>query len=813
MRDNGPVTNREIQMKDEDILVSKTDTGGRIQFSNQAFVDISGFSEEELSGSAHNIVRHSDMPKEAFANLWETIKAGLPWQGLVKNRTKNGDHYWVRANVTPTIENGEVNGFISIRTKPTEAEKNTAERVYYDIRSGAAKNVGLEYGDIIDTSPMAKFKNFLASIKGSLTLAFGTMFVLMLVIGGYALYGELQIERRLESVYENRVKPLNLLKQVSDDYAVFVVDASHKVRNGNFTWQEGIESVDLAEKRIKDNLDIYFGRRIDPEEADIVRQVQNLIPPADELISRLRGIFVAKDTAALDALVKDELYQTIDPLTEQIGNLSIAQNNIVGTLVEDARTNFFVTVAIVSALLLLAGILTVIYGAWLIRKFRKPLAVMEGHFEAISRNDSSYLIPLPEMPDFKSLTQQIRALHAKLAYNRLERDENEAKANTQRIGALRGLAETVEKELQKVVQSIIDQTQRLNEAAGDMAGSSERVSENSESVAAAAHEALANAETVSGASEELAASIREISRQIEEATSLTAEANQAGQSAEQTVTSLKDSVDRIGEVAELIGDIAAQTNLLALNATIEAARAGDAGKGFAVVAQEVKNLANQTAKSTEEITRQLGEIQNVTGSVVSAVQQMTASIRKVDEVASNVAVNVRQQDDATQEIARNVVQTAEASNEVTEKIGHVASEAQDNLTRAADMNKIAEEVDASIAELRTSLVRIVRTATPEVNRRKDPRFDAQFAVTVKVGGKSIRGQTIDISAGGTKVSLSEPVTKGAKGEVTIEGPNTTIPFEVENSLGTIANLDFAPSKVREERLKPWLENRFGKAKG
>ena len=810
MRDNGPVTNREVVMKDNDILVSRTDIGGRITFTNQSFVDISGFTAEELDGAPHNIIRHSDMPKEAFANLWTTIKAGLPWQGLVKNRTKTGDHYWVRANVTPTIDDGKVTGFISIRTKPTDAEKKNAERVYADLRKGQAKDVGLEHGEIIDTTPKTKLKNFLASIKGSLSVAFGTMFILMLMIGGYALNGEFQIEKQLEGVYEDRVKPLNLLKQVSDDYAVFVVDASHKVRNGNFTWQEGIESIDLAEKRIKDNLDIYFARQIDPDEVQIINRVKQLIPPADALIARLRTIFQQKDTSGLDALVKDELYQTIDPLTEQIGNLSVIQNEIVGRQVADAQAHFVTAIIIESILILLAAVLTLVYGAWLIRKFRRPLEVLETHFDAIARNDSGYLIPMPEVPDFKSLTQQLRSLHAKLAYAKLEREENEARASTQRVGALRGLAETVEQELQKVVQAIIDQTERLNSSAGEMAGSSEKVSENSESVAAAAHEALANAETVSGASEELAASIREITRQIEEATSLTAEANDAGESAEKTVNSLQDSVSKIGEVAELISDIAAQTNLLALNATIEAARAGDAGKGFAVVAQEVKNLANQTAKSTEEISRQLGEIQNVTGSVVSTVQQMTASIRRVDEVASNVAVSVRQQDDATQEIARNVIQTAEASNEVTEKIGHVASEAQENLKRAAEMSKIAEEVDGSIAELRESLVRIVRTATPEVNRRKDPRFDAQLAVTLVIGGKSVRGQTIDISKGGTKVSLSEAIAEGSKGQVTIDGPNVTLPFEVENVLGTVANLDFAPSPGREEKLGPWLTRRFGK---
>src|SRR5215469_12721051 len=139
MRVNEPITDHEIEIPDGEPLVSRTDRGGRIVFANHVFVESSGFSEQELVGEPHNIVRHPHMPKEAFANLWATIKAGRPWDGLVKNRRKNGDFYWVRANVTPVVENGQVTGYTSIRSKPSRAETGAAEQAYSRIRAGAAK--------------------------------------------------------------------------------------------------------------------------------------------------------------------------------------------------------------------------------------------------------------------------------------------------------------------------------------------------------------------------------------------------------------------------------------------------------------------------------------------------------------------------------------------------------------------------------------------------------------------------------------------------------------------------------------------------
>ena len=155
MRVNEPITDHEVEVPEGEPLVSRTDRDGTIVFANHVFVEMSGFTEQELVGSPHNIVRHPLMPQEAFANLWATIKAGRPWDGLVKNRAKTGNFYWVRANVTPVIENGEVAGYISIRSKPTRPQIDSAERAYADIRAGKAKGIALADGEVVPRGALA----------------------------------------------------------------------------------------------------------------------------------------------------------------------------------------------------------------------------------------------------------------------------------------------------------------------------------------------------------------------------------------------------------------------------------------------------------------------------------------------------------------------------------------------------------------------------------------------------------------------------------------------------------------------------------
>jgi aerotaxis receptor len=185
MRVNLPVTGREIDYDGNQMLVSMTDPKGRIVHANDAFVALSGFTREELIGHAHNIVRHPDMPPEAFADMWATIESRLPWTALVKNRAKNGDHYWVRANATPVIHGGSVTGYLSVRVKPSRAEVDAAEVLYREMREGRA-SVRIEGGRLRHSGLRGTLERARA-MRVSHRIALGFIAVGVATAGGAAL--------------------------------------------------------------------------------------------------------------------------------------------------------------------------------------------------------------------------------------------------------------------------------------------------------------------------------------------------------------------------------------------------------------------------------------------------------------------------------------------------------------------------------------------------------------------------------------------------------------------------------------------------
>ena len=253
--------------------------------------------------------------------------------------------------------------------------------------------------------------------------------------------------------------------------------------------------------------------------------------------------------------------------------------------------------------------------------------------------------------------------------------EAERAAREERARVIEGLTRDFDGKVSGVMEIVASALTELESTASAMSANSEQTSRQATTVAAATEEATASVQTVATAAEELSASIKEIARQVEQSSRVAhATATEANRTDEK-VRGLAESSARIGDVIKLINDIASQTNLLALNATIEAARAGDAGKGFAVVANEVKSLANQTARATEEISAQIGAVQASTGETVAAIGDIVARISEINEIAAVIAAAVEEQSAATSEIARNIQQAAAGTQEVSANIGGVTEAA------------------------------------------------------------------------------------------------------------------------------------------
>lgn len=187
MRINQPVSGNEVEVRDGQSIVSKTDLHGNIQYCNPTFIEISGFEEHELIGSPHNIVRHPDMPVQAFADLWGTIREGRQWDGMVKNRCKNGDHYWVLANVTPVIEKNQVVGYMSVRTKPSRAEIADAEKLYQRMREDKSGSMKLHHGKLVRAGLMGRVHRAL-EVSGVAKLALGMLAIFAVVAAGSIMH-------------------------------------------------------------------------------------------------------------------------------------------------------------------------------------------------------------------------------------------------------------------------------------------------------------------------------------------------------------------------------------------------------------------------------------------------------------------------------------------------------------------------------------------------------------------------------------------------------------------------------------------------
>lgn len=340
------------------------------------------------------------------------------------------------------------------------------------------------------------------------------------------------------------------------------------------------------------------------------------------------------------------------------------------------------------------------------RSITTPISQVTRTMEILAEGNLETDVPATERADeigamaktllvFKEGLQQTKRLEAE--------QEAERQAREERTNNIEKLTTDFDSDSGQALSIVASATEEMQATAVSLTATAEETAAQADVVTEGAEGTAENVRSVAAAAEELRASISEISQQVEMSAGISSEAKEEARKSNETMSLLSQNAQSIGDVVDLIQDIAAQTNLLALNATIEAARAGDAGKGFAVVASEVKSLATQTAQATEQISQQIGSMQSVTTDAVGSIERVAETITRINEIATSIASAVAEQTSATDEIARSVEEASSATSGVTENIKAVSQAAGDTSSASTQVAAATEELAQQTAGLKSRI--------------------------------------------------------------------------------------------------------------
>ncbi|MFA6921159.1 MAG: PAS domain-containing methyl-accepting chemotaxis protein [Gallionella sp.] len=658
MKINLPVTQVEIDYPAGTIFVTKTDQKGIITQANDAFVDVSGFGREELIGVNHNVVRHPDMPAWAYKSLWDTVKSGHPWRGVVKNRAKNGNHYWVKATVSPIMNGGNIIGYMSYRQKPTRTEISSAESLY----KSAIEPSGM-------VTIAQRFSNM--GLQSKLQLIIQSIVLCVLAAGSFVT-----ISNEKNDMEESAKLHANAVSNELIDGAntLMVTGQISDVNNRKLLIKKVLSGDHIVGARLMraEQVVTQFGSGLPEEKLEDERQrqaIESKMPSysfesrdGKAIIRAVTPYIVSHNFRETDCL---SCHQVADGSVNGVSDIQIDISEELAALNQSILTRIVGQVLL--QIILFFAIRAVIH-----RFVSIPVNEVKKQLEELVNGQIYSPVAISGRDEMGEVLCSIQM--CKTMLGGLINMINEASAHI----------DVRSEQLMGAMSTVSESSRIQSDAASSMAAGVEEMSVSINQISDNAREVR----SVSTQSTTLANNGRHIVQQVVadmEKTTL------AVTRTTQTMEQLGNQSDNIQNVVKVIKEIADQTNLLALNAAIEAARAGEQGRGFAVVADEVRKLAEKTGQSTAEIA---GMVEDIHNSTRNAIAEMMATVKMVEDgtvqaekagcAIQEINAGMQKMLGGVQDISVSIQEQSQASHDIASEVEKVAGMSDKNAVAVSD---------------------------------------------------------------------------------------------------------------------------------
>ncbi|MHB1115265.1 methyl-accepting chemotaxis protein [Sideroxydans sp.] len=682
---NAYVSQKEVTFPDGEVLITKTDTKGIITYCNDAFERLSGYSRSELVGKSHNIVRHPDMPPQAFKWLWDTLKTERPWRGLVKNRCKNGDHYWVRATVAPILEGGNIIGYVSVRRPPTRAQIAKAESVYRELNQSG--------GEVVSRYEKLKVKNW--SLKAKLQAAIQIPLLLILTVAQMYLTGSMQDEAKLQA----ESKGAQVATQIIDNANMLMVTGQIGIEENRKLLLEKVTSSGHVQSAVilrSDLLVSQYGAGSANQQAkdDVQREVlksgqQKVIFGSDASGSPVLRIITpylaSKDFHGTDCTL---CHAGPDNWVTGASDISI-------DLKDDFDRIHLMEMKVMAGQIVLQLFLFFFIGYCVDRFIHRPLSQVEKEFRNIMEGNLDTELDITIQDEMGKLLCAIQTMQT---YLRTMVDEIVTP-----VVKMRERVKSVDEKVGVVASNAVTEQEQIQSIAATMEQFSQSIAE----VANMAADSLTEMKRTQGIVE---LNNVNMGRSIDATTKVA----ETVQRSSKTISDLGASIERIGKIANSIKEIADQTNLLALNAAIEAARAGEQGRGFAVVADEVRKLAERTSSSTKDITKTIADITAISN---EAVKSMGEAVVEVESGITLIRDN-----------GERLTEVMEATVSMSQRIDHITMASKEQSVAGENVAKSLEHISGLVDENARSSQQ-TRDAAVELAKSADELSKAGYPLT------------------------------------------------------------------------------------